>query len=154
MVNPMSLVQAQARYGEIHNGVWGAESKWCRRLPIPSGVGASWINTTTRAVVENIYCNIDFAPKLLEALLYVQVAKRLNELKSFDGCFNIRDVRAEPGNLSAHAYGLAIDINAYENQMGHPTSFSPEFIQCFLKVGFIWGGSFKRCDPMHFSLGW
>ena len=154
MVNPMSLIEAQAKYGGIHNGVWGNEAKFCQLIDIPEEIGGSWINTVTHAYVDHIYCNKDFAPHLLAALSNVKNANLLHELKSFDGCYEIRDVRAQPGSISCHSYAMAIDINAFENQMGHPTSFSPEFVECFKKAGFIWGGNFKRCDPMHFTLGW
>lgn len=154
MMNPLSLLQAQAKYGEIHNGVWGNEAHFCTLLRVPDDIGGSWINSLTKSYVEHIYCNKDMVKPLLQAFDNLKANYRLGELKTFDGCFEIRDVRAEPGKASCHSYGLAIDINAFENQMGHPTHFSPEFIRCFLSAGFIWGGNFKRCDPMHFTLGW
>lgn len=123
-------------------------------LPIPQEIGGSWINSASNRFVERIYCNKDMAPKLLAALNGLKENYLLHELKTFDGCFHIRNVRGDRKKLSAHSYGIAIDINASENQMGHPTAFSPEFLECFKKAGFIWGGTFKRCDPMHFTLGW
>lgn len=152
-LNPLSLLQAQAKYGEIHNGVWGNESKFCKLVDIPPDICRNWINTATGNAVSHIYCNTDFAPHLLAALCNIQNAGFLSELETFDGCFMIRDVRADPGKLSAHAYALAIDINASKNEMGHPTTFSPGFLHCFTKAGLIWGGNFRRCDPMHFTLG-
>lgn len=154
LLNPLSLLQAQAKYGEIHNGVWGNEAKFCQLVPIPTEIGGSWINTLTRHFVEHIYCNIDFIGPLLQALQNIKQAGLLGELKTFDGCFEIRDVRAQPGKLSAHSYGLAIDINASENQMGHPTQFTSNFLHCWTKAGLIWGGNFRWCDPMHFTMGW
>jgi hypothetical protein len=152
--NPLSLLNAQSRYGEIHNGVWGQESHWCSLLEIPEEICRNWVNSATGFAVSHIYCNKDFQPHLLAALSNLQNDELLSELKTFDGCFMIRDVRAEPGRVSAHSYAIAIDINAFENQLGHPTSFTPAFIRAFVKAGFIWGGNFKRCDPMHFTLGW
>lgn len=143
------------KYGSIENGIWSNEAKFCRFVQIPDEIGGSWINSLTNHYVEHIYCNVDMADALLEALENVRDANLLKELKTFDGCFHVRDQRGCPGVCSAHSYALAIDINASENEMGHPTSFSPEFIKCWTDAGFKWGGSFKRVDPMHFSwVGW
>lgn len=153
--NPISLLQAQAKYGEIHNGVWGGESRFCKLLELPAGLDfPNWLNSVTGFTVSHIYCNKDFAPHLLAALSNIKNASLDSELMTFDGCFEIRDVRAAPGTVSCHSYAMAIDINAYENQMGHPTSFSPEFLKCWADAGFTWGGNFRRTDPMHFTLGW
>lgn len=155
MSNTMSLLQAQVKYGEIHNGVWGKESQWCEIVEIPAAIGENWLNSATGFSTFHIYCNKDFAPLLLQALHLVADRGLLAELKTFDGCFSIRDVRAAPGSVSCHSYGLAIDINAHENEMGHPSEFSPEFVACFTDVGLTWGGNFtRRTDPMHFSVGW
>lgn len=150
----MSLVQARARYGAINNGVWGDESKWCSLIEIPAGL-ESWINTLTGKPVAHVYCNNDMAPALLKALGLVISRGLASQLKTFDGCFMIRDVRAIPNQLSAHAYAGAIDLNASTNHLGTPGDISDELASCFTECGFIWGKRFKRCDPMHFSyLGW
>ena len=78
----------------------------------------------------------------------------MSELKTFDGCFCIRDVRAIPGQKSCHSYGLAIDINAAENGLNKQPKLTPEFVKCFTDEGWVWGGKWKRPDGMHFALGW
>ena len=54
--------------------------------------------------------------------------------------------------MSAHSYGMAIDINAATNKMYTKGDMNPRIVETFLKYGFEWGGNFTRLDPMHFQL--
>lgn len=153
MREPLSLIQIQAKYGKIENGIWADETKYCGLVHIPDDISKGWINSATGLPTTHVYCNSDFGEVLFKCLSNVESRNLLSELKTFDGCFCIRDIRAVPGKPSMHSWGCAIDINASENQLGHPTSFSPEFIACFTDEGLTWGGRFKRTDPMHFSFG-
>ncbi|MDR3608536.1 MAG: M15 family metallopeptidase [Oligoflexia bacterium] len=151
----MTLEQAIQKYGPIVDGVWANEAKFCSLLEIPSDIGGEWINSATGLGVTHIYVNNDMQAPLLQALNNVKDRGLLGELHSFDGCLMIRAVRGQPGNLSCHAYGLAIDLDASDNQMGTAGTLSPEFVKCFTDEGFTWGGTFHtRTDPMHFSLAW
>jgi hypothetical protein len=80
------------------------------------------------------------------------------QLKTFDGCFNIRPPKSGKMQYSMHAYGLAVDFNAATNRFNYTrmrTDFSDKFVQCFLDAGFEWGGLWKSpFDPMHFQLPW
>lgn len=150
----MNLEQAISRYGEIKDGVWENESKWCSMLQISPYISRSWINSATQTPTTKIYCNKDIQDPLVSALVMIKANGLLGELKTFDGCFSIRSIRGEPGLLSAHGYGIAIDINAAANPLGGPSTLSPELVKCFTLNRFTWGGTFSRCDPMHFTLGW
>lgn len=149
-----SLDDCIKRYGQIVNGVWVNEPKWCIGLQIPIWIGGNWINSTTGLPVIRLYVNRDMADPLLRALQNVYDFGLVHELKTFDGTYHIRDVRGEPGKLSTHAYALAIDINASENPLGGESKFSDAFICCFIVEGFSWGGRFSRKDPQHFSRAW
>ncbi len=85
------------------------------------------------------------------------------ELKTYDGCFNIREMKS--GNrLSVHSWGLAVDFNArtspFQNRKSPTwpdmvTDFSDDFVRCFTEAGFEWGGLWNSIyDPMHFQLPW
>lgn len=150
----MNLQDAIDKYGPIINGVWENETKWCSVLQVSPYIGQHWINTASGGPVTKIYCNKDFQEPLQNAFVMIKSNGLLGELKTFDGCFGIRDVRGEPGITSAHSYGIAIDINAAANPLGGPSTLSPELVKCFKLNRFVWGGDFGRCDPMHFSLGW
>lgn len=99
-----------------------------------------------------IYCNRDLKTPLLYVLRHLISTGTYKEIKTFDGCFNIRKMR-KANSWSLHSWGIAIDINAFENQMYTEGKFSKEFIQCWKSAGFDWGGDWKtRKDPMHFQL--
>ena len=149
-----SLEEAQERYGTIENGKWSEEDTWCVLVELSPVIASAWINSLTGQPARHIYCNKDMAPVLLQALQNVIDRGLLPQLKTFDGCFMIRDVRALPGHPSCHSYALAVDLNASENRLGEEPALSPEFVACFTDAGFSWGGNFSRKDGMHFSYAW
>ena len=54
---------------------------------------------------------------------------------------------------SAHAWGIAIDLNPETNQQGTAGNMDYAVITAFREAGFKWGGDWtgKSCDPMHFQ---
>lgn len=81
-----------------------------------------------------------------------------NQLKTYDGCFNIRMMKGS-NRLSVHSWGLALDFNASTNPFRSDgrliTDFSDEFVKYFMDSGFEWGGLWNAPkDPMHFQLAW
>jgi hypothetical protein len=77
----------------------------------------------------------------------------INELRTYDGCFNIRKMKGG-GGYSVHSWGLAVDFNAALNPYGGPVRFSDEFIDCFKDAGFEAGAWWNTPDGMHFQLPW
>lgn len=148
-----SILQAEKRYGPIVNGKWVNEIKFMIALPIPPSISPYLRNNATGSDTKRIYCNTDMAGPLIHAFNNLAQKGLLKELYTFDGCFCIRNVRGADF-LSAHAYGLAIDLNAATNQLGKEPTLSVNFVDCFTSVGFTWGGNFKRKDGMHFSYCW
>jgi hypothetical protein len=47
---------------------------------------------------------------------------------------------------------LAVDINAFENQLNQKPNISPQFVKCFTDAGLEWGGNWKRLDAMHYEM--
>jgi hypothetical protein len=151
----ISYQDAMKRYGVIKNGIWEDEAKWCVLLIIKDSIGKNWINTATGKQTTHIYVNRDMSTALTQALALVEKRGLVSNLKTFDGAFCLRDVRAEPGKPSCHSYGLAIDINAKTNGIGNEHGDMPiELVRCFFECGFTWGGKFRRIDGMHFSFAW
>ena len=156
----MTSKEARERYGPIVDGVWRDEANWCVFLDIPNDIAADWINTATGKPLgskndkRDLYINKDMAPALLMALDLLKTRGLFGELKTYDGCLMVRDVRGVPGQLSTHAYALAIDLNASENRLGRDPKLSKDFVACFKEAGFTWGGDFWRKDGMHFSFAW
>lgn len=145
---------AEKRYGEIKNRVWSNEKHWMSLVRMPEWFLKTVTNSFTHKPCRAIYLNEDMKQPLLDALENVFLAGVRHELITFDGCFSIRPVRGFMNAVSAHSYGLALDFNAADNQLGQTPSFSNEFVNCFKKTGFSWGGDFPRIDGMHFSYAW
>jgi hypothetical protein len=102
-------------------------------------------------IPKRIYCNRDLVQPLDRAFRALIASGRVKELKTWDGCFNIRNKRGSR-STSLHSWGVAIDVNAAWNGFGHRPQLSPEFVQCFTRAGFDWGGTWSKPDGMHFQL--
>jgi hypothetical protein len=148
----MTFEEAKLKYGEIDGLKWKDEAKHCKSIIIPEPFCWNVINTLSRRSWTRCYLNKDMEAPLLLALKYIVDEKLWPEFKTFDGCFNVRDIRGKAGKLSDHAYAMAIDINASTNALGTDGDISLGIVNCFKKAGFYWGGHYKRKDPMHFSL--
>jgi len=130
--------QALARYGDPHNEYNMALFD----VPAILEIGV---------IPKRIYCNRDLIAPLSWAFGLLIDRGYVNELKTWDGCFNIRATRGA-STASLHSWGLAIDVNAAWNRMGALPTLSKGFVQCFKEAGFDWGGDFTRKDGMHFQL--
>lgn len=102
-----------------------------------------------------IYMN-KFAVEALDAVLLDLLENDLfKELKTYDGCHNIRQKRGIDA-FSIHSWGLAIDFNAMLNPLGvkwrsRKGMFSKEFIAVWEKHKWICGARWKRSDAQHFQ---
>jgi hypothetical protein len=98
-----------------------------------------------------------------------------NSTRNLTSSFNCRDATGNPGSLSQHSYGWAVDINPLQNPytrldgtvlraaakpyrdrsrdrpgMIHPGDV---VVRSFAKIGWEWGGNWHTLkDYMHFSL--
>lgn len=102
-------------------------------------------------IPKRIYCNKDLVAPLEQAFKNLIQRGFVNELKTWDGCFNIRPMRGST-IPSLHSWGIAVDVNAFENGLGKTPKLSPGFVKCFHDAGFDWGGLWDRKDGMHFQL--
>ena len=102
-------------------------------------------------IPKRLYCNKDMIKPLTAAFEKLIKTGAVNELKTWDGCFNIRQ-RRSGSSPSLHSWGVAIDVNAAWNRMGQVPSLSKTCIDCFTSSGFDWGGYWSRPDGMHFQL--
>jgi hypothetical protein len=102
-------------------------------------------------IPKRIYCNKDLVEPLSKAFKALIDTGHVNELKTWDGCFNIRKKRGL-SSMSLHSWGIAIDVNAFENGLSKTPKLSADFVKCFTDNGFDWGGTWTRKDGMHFQL--
>ena len=82
-------------------------------------------------------------------------ASLLEYLKDPGGTFKWR-VIAGTNRLSAHSYGIAIDINVKKSHYwqwsnGYQNLIPEKIVRVFEKHKFIWGGRWKHFDTMHFE---
>jgi hypothetical protein len=108
------------------------------------------------AIPTKIYCNKDLVQPLLNAFTLLKSRHLSERIKTWDGCFNIRNKknRSVQKSLSLHSWGLAIDIDAAWNRVGRTPTLNPGIVACFKESGFDWGGDWKGkdVDGMHFQL--
>jgi len=108
-------------------------------------------NLEVGVVPKKLYCNKDLVEPLSKALKNLIDTGKIAELKTWDGCFNIRKKRGL-SSMSLHSWGIAIDVNAAWNGLNVTPVLSPEFVKCFTDAGFDWGGIWSNPDGMHFQL--
>lgn len=108
-------------------------------------------NLEVGVIPKRLYCNKDLVAPLTQAFTNLIATGKVAELKTWDGCFNIRKKRGL-SSMSLHSWGIAIDVNAAWNGLGKTPVLSSEFVKCFTDAGFDWGGTWTRKDGMHFQL--
>lgn len=154
-----TFAEAVARYGtvDIPTCHWPDGGKWLQMFEIPSGF-ESWMLLASDKPVKHLMINSDAIEPLTLALQAIKAQGLASQLKTFDGCFNIRLVRGSLTEVSVHSYGLALDINAGENKLGQTSGGlfdQMPLVKCFCDQGWNWGGLFsERKDPQHFSFAW
>lgn len=139
----------------------GFAGKWLTMWDVPAELEIG-------VIPKRIYCNKDLIIPLSKAFYNLIGRSYVDELKTWDGCYNARAIRGYEEKykqarkakdiisamryLSVHSWGDAIDVNAFENGLGTKGKLSIGFIKCFTDAGFDWGGIWARRDPMHFQL--
>jgi hypothetical protein len=109
------------------------------------------INKCIPELPNRIYCNKDLVEPLEKAFNNIIERRLEDEIKTWDGCFNIRRKRGLK-SWSLHSWAIAIDINATRNGLGQTPSMDRRLVACFTDAGFDWGGIWTRPDGMHFQL--
>jgi hypothetical protein len=131
-----------ARFGDPKTN----ETKFMTLLDVPTELEIG-------VIPKKVYCNKAMSAPLLKAFKNLIETGHVKELKTWDGCFNIRK-KKRGSTPSLHSWGLAIDVNAAWNGFGKTPALSDGFVQCFTDAGFDWGGIWKMpyTDGMHFQL--
>lgn len=70
--------------------------------------------------------------------------------EGFVGCWNPRLV-VPGGEVSHHAWGMALDVNYDANPTGQESIQDPRLVEIFASWGFTWGGEWLVRDPAHFE---
>lgn len=97
--------------------------------------------------------NKDFKAKLFNAFTQMRKEGLLREIKTYDGCFNSRQVRGR-NSTSLHSWAAAIDLNAAMEKLAQAnTHWSDKFLKIMRDNGIFCGADWNgRKDSMHFAL--
>lgn len=156
LLPPHGLDQIIATFGDIYSYIqsdhslearWQTESLGLISLPFP--LPLSWDKSQS---VIKMRCHKLTSPIFTAVFNKIQSVGLQSRVTSFGGCFSFRPQRTGT-RLSAHAWGIAIDLNPETNQQGTGGNLDPAIIAIFREAGFEWGGNWqgKRRDPMHFQ---
>lgn len=151
----VTSAQALRKYGDPN--LLGTQSEWFVTWVVPFDILEAFKHVRFSAVgtigfPKKIFVNKDFQPVLEKALRNVINAGLSSEMKTWDGCFIIRNKRGL-SSMSLHSWAIACDINAFENQLNTKGKLSRAFIQCFIDAGCDAGADWvNRPDPMHFQI--
>lgn len=145
----MTLDELLATYGNPRDMLFEQKRIATFDLPYPMTFGVG----EAAALLSKARCHQLAVDKFVAALDAIKDAGLIEEASEFNGIVANRSIRGFVGHLSAHAWGLAIDLNESKLPLGSSKDQHPGVIKAFRDQGFTYGGDFKsRRDPMHFSL--
>lgn len=136
-----------AKFGDPYIDRLAFERKWMTSWEVPDDIFKD-----IPVIPKKIYINY-YAIVPLEDTLKELIANDLHkEIKTWDGCFNIRKKRGSSG-ISTHAWGIAVDLNANWNPFRGKVTWSKEFLNAWRQNGWICGADWSKnsVDGMHFQ---
>jgi D-alanyl-D-alanine carboxypeptidase len=153
---PSGLDQIIGTFGDIFaciqadhtlTSLWQVE--YLDRVTLPFALPLSWDLSRT---VTQFTCHKRLVSIFRSIFEEIETANLQRKLTSFGGCFAFRPQRSGT-KLSAHAWGIAIDLNPETNQQGTAGNMDAGIVKIFRQAGFEWGGQWqgRRRDPMHFQ---
>lgn len=149
-VGPARPALLKVRFGEPAVGLpYGSD--WIRLDP---AFVRRYVVYRRVPILGTVRCHRAMVPHLRAALreLVRRGLAGLVDRGDFAGCWAPRRIQAR-GQLSLHAWGLAVDLNASRNPFMGRSHQDPRLVRVMEKHGFTWGGRWPtRPDPMHFEL--
>lgn len=140
--------QAQliAKFGNPATNTPLFEKNWMVIWDIPDD-----INKSIPALPNRVYVNKILVAHLENTFRELISANVHHEIKTWDGCFNVRKKRGL-STLSTHAFGIAVDLNAAWNPLGGKISWTDKFLSVWRNTGWVCGADWSgRKDGMHFQ---
>ena len=108
----------------------------------------------TGIIPNRLYCNKDLIVPATAAFKNLVTLGGVNDLLTFDGCFNIRPMRGRK-LPSIHSWALALDFDAFRNRLGQKPTMTKRVVEAFLDTGlWDWLGTQpgKYVDGMHYQV--
>jgi D-alanyl-D-alanine carboxypeptidase len=149
-VGPARPAQLKVMFGEPAVGLPYGDD-WVRLDPV---FVRRHIVTRTVPILGSVTCHRAMMRPLRAALasLARRGLSRLVDPGDYAGCYAPRRIRPR-GQLSLHAWGVAIDLNASANPFMGRSRQDRRLVRAMERQGFTWGGDWPtRPDPMHFEL--
>ncbi len=145
---PRSYTDIKAIFGDPLAAGWqSANLAFCEVAPVLKAFPIKKGSTA-----RGFYCHKLLVSVFQAVFEEIVLAGLTEEIKTFDGCFNIRKIRGSSTNMSLHSWAIAIDLNYKGNELRNSKpEMDPRIIAIFKKHGFYWGGNFRRKDGMHFE---
>ena len=153
---PNGLEEVLATFGDINKFIaadgsitsaW--ESQFITRVPLPFPIPLSW-NLSAQAT--QIRCHKLLAGVFEQAFQTIDAQELRQQIQTYGGCYEFRAKRTS-AKISAHAWGIALDLNPLTNAQATLGNMHPGVVNIFRSFGFKWGGDWtgKSKDPMHFQ---
>jgi len=153
---PHGLDEIIASFGDIREYVEAdgqLEARWqvdfLERVSLPFSLRLSRDPSRT---ITQMTCHRRLTRVFSSVFGSIQEGGLQDKITSFGGCFAFRPQRTG-SKLSAHSWGIAIDLNPESNPQGSAGNMDVGLIEIFRRAGFEWGGDWqgKTRDPMHFQ---
>lgn len=144
--DPRPLLNANGMLDPDEETAWRKTILAERELPFPIPLSMS----APTPVKTHVWAHRLLVDHLVETFEDIARAGLQAEIKSWGGVYNFRAAR-KLQKLSAHAWGIAVDLNPETNKLGIFGDMDARIVEIFRARGFTWGGDFKRIDPMHFQ---
>ena len=125
------------------------QENYLARASLPFPLRLAWDPART---ITQMTCHRRLTSPFAGIFTTIQDRGLQDSVTSFGGCFAFRPQRT--GNkLSAHSWGIAIDLNPENNRQGTAGNMPAGLIEVFRSAGFEWGGQWQGTarDPMHFQ---
>jgi len=153
---PHGLQEIIQTFGDIYDYIqpggaldprWQADQLTSVALPFP--IPLAWDPTRT---VNRMTCHRRMVEVFASVLFQMKSSGLESHVSSFGGCFAFCQQRTG-AKLSAHCWGIAIDLNSASNAQGTAGDMNAGLIEICRGAGFEWGGDWagKIRDPMHFQ---
>lgn len=143
IITPRGLAGIIARFGNPLSRGYEAKNIALFPLPFPLMFG--------NVVLQRARCHRLLVPVFTSVLETIKARGLTPHVRHFGGTYVLRPIIGDAVRLSTHAWGIAIDLNPATNQLGTAGDMHPGVIDVFEQHRFIWGGNFRRRDPMHFQ---
>ena len=153
---PHGLAEIIATFGDIYKYVtpdgeldprW--QTDFLARIQLPFPLRLAWDVSQT---INRMTCHRRMTCVYAAVFDNIQQRGLQTRVSTFGGCFTFRPQRTG-SKLSAHSWGIAIDLNPGSNLQGSPGDMDAGLVEIFRSAGFAWGGDWegKTRDPMHFQ---